>query len=52
MIGQWLAIMYSHVHIYNAFFDFYFFFFFCYFSMTMTDALPSLLSNPLKGPTM
>jgi hypothetical protein len=36
MIDQWLAIMYSHVHTYNALFGFYFFFFFCYFSMTMT----------------
>jgi len=26
MIGQWLAIMYSHIHMYNALFNFYFYF--------------------------
>jgi hypothetical protein len=31
MIGQYLTIMYSHVHTYNTFFDFFFFFFLCYF---------------------
>jgi hypothetical protein len=35
MIGQWLAIMYSHINTYNSLFDFYFFFL-CYFSMALT----------------